>query len=104
MSEKTNTPQLQYPDSFIQDITQFFKDSPDIVEKAKNHDYSIGVILNDLYDETIEPDEVLRQLGIGEKGIAELKTKAKKLYETKRLYSQWAFIVDSQLDMVLENE
>lgn len=97
MGEQIGIPTLIYPESFIQDISDFFKDSSDIIEMAKKHDYNIGVILNELYDENIEPEEVLRQLGIGEKGITELRNKARKLYETKRLYSKWCYIVDTQL-------
>ena|SRR3990167_11067657 len=108
MEKVSNLPTLSYPEAFVEEVKQVFagketeeslnKLSKDIINLAESNDYNLGVVLNDLYDETIEPEDVLKLINTGEKGIAELKEKALRIYKIKKLYSKWALLTETQLD------
>ena len=89
---------MNYPESFVNNIIEVFGENSEITKLAQSGDYRLGRYLNDMTDEVISAEEIVKAIEGDSIDLHKLYVKARNANVYNQLWYQWNNILEEALD------
>ena len=89
---------MNYPEDFVNKIVEVFGENNEVTRLAKSGDYRLGSYLNDMTDEVISAEEIVKAIEGDTIDLHRLYVKARNADVYNQLWYQWNNILEEALD------